>query len=164
MVGICPNQHWPPVASETNGMTELLPGESSALSPGPGVNDSPSSATDWPSVNEAIPSRYVIGFSQTVNNASVPPQKRASKRDVTDYFPPVNVHAHFLPFLSAIGSARPSRGNLSGREAVYWLSAVVDRYGSTPDEPPSPPSAKRPIHVWVSDVNRKLFLGMLVRT
>lgn len=94
---------------------------------------------------------------------------KSSEGNVTDYFPPDDVRSHFL---LSIGLARPNRGNLGECEDVYWLSAMVDRNDPPPllpkKEPPprsfTPlPAAKRLIHVWLSDVNRGLFLEMLVR-
>lgn len=124
-----------------------------------------------------------IGCPSHIKSGRGPPTlQKPGARDVTDYFPPDDIHAHFLRCLLSIGSARQNRGKLGEGQNVYWLPAMVDR-----NEPPLPPSkkrtsppppavspthppitpplpaAKRLIHVWLSDVNSELFLEMLVR-
>lgn len=137
-MGICPNQHWPPVASETSGMTELQPSERPAHP----------SEQGWLTGGTRLRiGRLAAALSNGAHRLVFcnPSTTAASRR------PKKNKHgerhrlfssrrcprlAHFLWFVSSIGLAWPNRGNLSGCEDVYWLSAADDRNAPPPKKIP----------------------------
>eukprot|EP00064_Thunnus_orientalis_P020270 superscaffoldBa00005489_g20404 len=137
--GIRPNQHWPPVASETerdDGTTAERVSRPARQEPG--LIDRQSQVTDWPLSLRCCPterSDWLFAIHQQRQGPAA--LKKAGEGNVTDYFSPDDVRASFLRLLSSIGSAWLNRENLGGCEDVHWLSTAVDRNVPLPPRPPS---------------------------
>lgn len=147
-------------------MTELQTSERPAYSSEQGMIDSWSEATDWLTRCSAVAWSALIGHRRRQRPATL---QKMSTSNVTDYFPPDDVRG--APTFSGPSPPLAWRGRIVGISVNARMSIGCQR-GLTGIHPPfkkiffitsTLPAAKPLKHVWPSDVNRELFLEMLVR-